>query len=89
MNTAVASVDMSVVLGEAKTQFGLAKGGIEERAKGAAGSMKGLFGRWDSALPRTTCGCGYAFADSALNRLVSGLLEGCESMLDARGGLCS
>ena len=37
MNTTVASVDTSKVLGEAKKQFALAQGGIEETGKGAVG----------------------------------------------------
>ena len=45
VTTAVASVDTSAVLGEAKKQFGLAGGGVEEKAKGAVGSMKSLFGK--------------------------------------------
>jgi uncharacterized protein involved in outer membrane biogenesis len=45
VNTTVASVDTSKVLGEAQKQFALAKGGIEEAGKGAVGSVKGLFGK--------------------------------------------
>jgi len=42
-NTAVASVDTSKVLGEAKKQFAAAAGGIEEKGKGAVGGLKKLF----------------------------------------------
>ena len=42
-NTAVASVDTSKVLGEAKKQFAAAAGGIEEKGKSAVGGVKKLF----------------------------------------------
>ncbi|HEU4340710.1 MAG TPA: hypothetical protein VFU31_03990 [Candidatus Binatia bacterium] len=45
VNTTVASVDTSKVLGEAKKQFAAAQGAIEEKGKGAAGTVKGLFGK--------------------------------------------
>jgi hypothetical protein len=45
VNTTVASVDTSKVLGEAKKQFAAAKGGIEEKGKGAVSGMKRLFGK--------------------------------------------
>lgn len=45
VNTTVAKVDTSKVLGEAKKQFGAATSGFEEKAKGAMGGMKGLFGQ--------------------------------------------
>jgi hypothetical protein len=38
-------VDRSKVLAEARKQFALAKGGIEETGKEAVGHMKGLFGK--------------------------------------------
>ncbi len=43
-NTAIASVDTSKVLGEAKKQFSAAAGGIQEKGKSALGGVKGLFG---------------------------------------------
>ena len=43
VNTAVASVDTSVVLGEAKKQFATAAGGVEEKGKGALGGVKKFF----------------------------------------------
>ncbi len=45
VNTTVASVDTSKVLGEAKKQFGAASPGIEEKTKGAVSGIKGLFGK--------------------------------------------
>ncbi len=42
-NTAIASVDTSKVLGEAKKQFSAAAGGIQEKGKSALGEVKGLF----------------------------------------------
>jgi hypothetical protein len=45
VNTTVASVDTSKVLGEAKKQFAVARGGIEEKAKGAAGGIGKIFGK--------------------------------------------
>lgn len=42
-NTAIASVDTSKVLGEAKKQFSTAAGGIQEKGKSALGGVKGLF----------------------------------------------
>jgi hypothetical protein len=45
VNTTVASVDTSQVLGEAKKQFGVAAGGIQEKAKGAVGGIGKIFGK--------------------------------------------
>jgi hypothetical protein len=45
VNTTVASVDTSKVLGEAKKQFALAKGGIEETGRGAAAGLERLLGK--------------------------------------------
>jgi hypothetical protein len=42
-NSAVASVDTSKVLGEAKKQFAATAGGIEEKGKGAVGGVKKFF----------------------------------------------
>jgi uncharacterized protein involved in outer membrane biogenesis len=42
-NTAIASVDTSKVLGDAKKQFAAAAGGLEEKGKGAVGGVKKLF----------------------------------------------
>ncbi len=43
VNTTVASVDTSTVLGEAKKQFSAAAGGVEEKGKSALGGIKKLF----------------------------------------------
>jgi hypothetical protein len=45
VSTTVASVDTSQVLGEAKKQFGLATGGVEQTGQGAVSGVKGLFGK--------------------------------------------
>jgi hypothetical protein len=45
VNTTVASIDTSKVLGEAKKQFAVAAGGIEEKAKGAVGGIGKIFGK--------------------------------------------
>lgn len=45
VNTTVASVDTSKVLGEAKKQFAVAAGGIEEQTKGAVGGIGEIFGK--------------------------------------------
>jgi hypothetical protein len=42
-NSAVASVDTSVVLGEAKKQFAATTGGVEEKGKEALGGVKKFF----------------------------------------------
>lgn len=43
-STAIASVDTSKVLGEAKKQFSATAGGLEEKGKSAVGGLKKLFG---------------------------------------------
>ena len=43
-NAAIASVDTSKVLGEAKKQFSAAGGGLEGKGKSAVGGLKKLFG---------------------------------------------
>lgn len=45
VETTVARVDTSQVLGEARKQFGTVKSGIEEKAKGTVGDVRGLFGK--------------------------------------------
>jgi hypothetical protein len=45
VNTTVASIDTTQVLGEAQKAFATARGGIEEKTKGAVGGIKGLFGK--------------------------------------------
>ena len=45
VNTTVASVDTSKVLGEAKKQFSVAAGGVQEKAKGAVGGIGKIFGQ--------------------------------------------
>jgi hypothetical protein len=45
VNTTVASVDTSMVLGEAKKQYAAARGEIEQKGKAAAGGLKKLFGK--------------------------------------------
>lgn len=43
VNTAVASVDTTVVLGEAKKQTAAATGKVEEKGTGALGGVKNFF----------------------------------------------
>ena len=45
VNTTVASVDTSMVLGEAKKEYAAARGEIEQKGKAAAGGLKKLFGK--------------------------------------------
>jgi hypothetical protein len=45
VNTTVASVDTSMVLGEAKKEHAAAKGEIEPKGKAAAGGLKRLLGK--------------------------------------------
>jgi len=45
VNTTVASVDTSMVLGEAKKEYAAARGEIEQKGKAAAGGLKRLFGK--------------------------------------------
>ena len=45
VNTTVASVNTSMVLGEAKKEYAAARGEIEQKGKAAAGGLKKLFGK--------------------------------------------
>ena len=45
VNTTVASVDTSKILGEAKKEYAAARGEIEQKGKTAVGGLKTLFGK--------------------------------------------
>jgi len=45
VNTTVANVDTSAVLGEARKEYAAARGKFEETGKTAVGGLKGLFGK--------------------------------------------
>ena len=45
LNTTVANVDTSAVLGEARKEYAAARGKFEETGKTAVGGLKELFGK--------------------------------------------